>query len=72
MPPTCEEIIELPLCRNFKVNTRSAQLPLGNGNNAKMALGQTEPERLGSELGQGMWKRDSKLRIANSVPTGAR
>ena len=34
MPPTCEEvmreIIEFVLCRNFKVTTRLAQLPLGN------------------------------------------
>ena len=34
MPPTCEEvmreIVELVLCRNFKVTTHLAQLPLGN------------------------------------------
>ena len=34
MPPTCEEVMreitELVLCRNFKVTTHSAQLPLGN------------------------------------------
>lgn len=66
------EIIELLSFKNIKVNTYEAPLPLGNGNKAKMALGQTEPECLGSELGQGTWKRDSKLGVANSVPTCAR
>ena len=47
-------------CRQILYSLSHQGSPVGNGNHAKMALGPIGPECLGSELGQEMWKRDSK------------
>ena len=47
-------------CRQILYSLSHQGSPVGNGNHAKTALGPIRPEYLGSELGQEMWKRDSK------------
>lgn len=56
------------LCRNLKVNTHLAPFPLRNEKDAEVGLEHTEPECLGSNLGQETCKRESKLGGVNTEP----